>query len=361
MQPICLDVGQPGRRYAVEIGEGLAAQLPAFLDRHAPGQRRLVVTSARVWKAVADAFPAGIRGHEPLLLPDGERFKMLPTVARLYDTLVGVEADRGTTLVAVGGGVVGDTAGFAAATFLRGLPLVHVPTTLVAQVDSAIGGKVGVNHSAGKNLIGAFYPPRAVLVDPALLSTLPRRDFRAGLYEVVKYGAIASRALFDRAASSLAALFARESDALVPVVADCCRIKARIVTADEHEAGERRVLNFGHTVGHALETITRYRRFLHGEAVGYGMLAAMQVGVSRGTVGGDDASALAGLITQLGPLPPVGDLAVSDALEALRLDKKVVDRRLHYVVPTGIGSVTIVDDVTEDELADALSAIGLRR
>jgi 3-dehydroquinate synthase len=169
--------------------------------------------------------------------------------------------------VAVGGGVTGDIAGFAAATYLRGIPVVQVPTTLLAQVDSSVGGKVGVNHPLGKNLIGAFYPPTAVVIDPELLTTLPRREFRAGLYEVVKYGVIASRPLFERTARDLKALFARDASALLPIIAESCRIKASIVEQDERESGLRRTLNFGHTAGHALEAITKYRRFRHGEAV----------------------------------------------------------------------------------------------
>ena len=214
-------------------------------------------------------------------MPDGERHKHLGTVARVYDGLLAANADRGTVVVAVGGGVVGDTAGFAAATFLRGLPLVHVPTTLLAQVDSAIGGKVGVNHPLGKNLIGAFYQPRAVVVDPAALASLPRREFRAGLYEVIKYGVIASANLFERVRSSLHDVFERSEAGLVPIIAECCAIKAGVVERDEREQGERRHLNFGHTIGHALEAITGYRRFRHGEAVGYGMLAASRLAVSR--------------------------------------------------------------------------------
>src|SRR4030095_16915382 len=182
--------------------------------------------------------------------------KQLATVGRIYDALIRANADRSSAIVAIGGGVVGDVAGFAAATYLRGLPVVQVPPARLAQVDSAVGGKVGVNHPMGKNLIGAFHPPAAVVVDPLLLSTLPRREFRAGLYEVVKYGVIASRSLFDTIVNGLPALFARDPALLVPVIAESCRIKAAIVEQDERESGPRRALNFGHTTGHALEAIT---------------------------------------------------------------------------------------------------------
>jgi 3-dehydroquinate synthase len=312
-----------------------------------------------VWRFHQSAFN-GVTQHEPILIPDGERFKHLATVGRIYDALIRVGADRATSLIAIGGGVVGDVAGLAAATYLRGIPLVHVPTTLLAQVDSAIGGKVGVNHPLGKNLIGAFHQPLMVAVDPALLATLPRREFRAGLYEVVKYGMIASRSLFEKIVDGLPVLFAREPGLLVPVIAESCRIKAATVEADERESGPRRALNFGHTVGHALEAITKYRRFRHGEAVAYGMLAAGALAVARGALAESDLTALRMLITKMGPLPAVADLPASQALEAVTRDKKVIAGKLHFVLPTAIGQTITVADVTPEELTRAVEAIGLK-
>jgi 3-dehydroquinate synthase len=261
--------------------------------------------------------------------------------------------------VALGGGVVGDIAGFAAATFLRGVPVVQVPTTLLAQVDSAIGGKTGVNHPLGKNLIGAYHQPLAVLVDPTLLGTLPRREFRAGLYEAIKYGVIASRSLFDRIARELPKLFARDPGALVPIIAESCRIKADVVEKDERESGPRRALNFGHTAAHALEAVTKYRRFRHGEAVGYGMLVAAELGVMRRTFAEAEREALAALIAQMGPLPPIADLPASELVQAMARDKKVVAGTLHFVLPASIGSTTVVTDITTKELVEALAAIGI--
>jgi 3-dehydroquinate synthase len=353
-----LDVRTGSGCYAVELAPGAATRLQAIADAAGAPARRFIVSSPTVWRFHADRF-LGI-AEEPILIPDGERFKQLGTVGRIYDALIRANADRATTLLAVGGGVVGDVAGFAAATYLRGVPVVQVPTTLLAQVDSAIGGKVGVNHAMGKNLIGAFHPPAAVVIDPELLRTLPRREFRAGLYEVVKYGMIASRTLFDRLASDLDALFAREAGALLPVIAESCRIKGSVVEQDERESGLRRILNFGHTAGHALEAITKYRRFRHGEAVAYGMLAAAELAVARGALGADDRDALASLIVKMGPLPPVGDLSAAQAMEAVARDKKNVAGRLHFVLPTAIGATTTVTDVTTDELTAALRAIGLR-
>jgi len=316
------------------------------------------VTNPVVWRLHAAAL-SGLSSHDPILIPDGERFKHLQTVGKIYEALIRARADRSSAILAIGGGIVGDVAGFAAATYLRGIPVVQIPTTLLAQVDSAIGGKVGVNHTLGKNLIGAFHPPALVAVDPLLLATLPRREFRAGLYEVIKYGIIASRPLFDRVASMLNALFARDAAVLMPVIAESCAIKARIVEEDEREQGLRRTLNFGHTAGHALEAVTRYRRFRHGEAVAYGMLTAAHIGVARGLMPDGDRDQLAMLIRQMGPLPAVGDLSISDVLEAIRRDKKVVAGRLHFVLPRAIGSCEVVGDVTEDDIASALREVGL--
>src|SRR5205807_1641979 len=297
----------------------------------------------------------------PILVPDGERFKQMPTVSRIYEALIRANADRASTLVTFGGGVIGDMAGFAAATYLRGLPLVHVPTTLLAQVDSAIGGKVGVNHALGKNLIGAFYQPHGVLIDPSVLGTLPRREFRAGLYEVIKYGMTSSASLFDRVARERKAIFDREPAALTPIIAESCQIKASVVAQDEKESGLRRILNFGHTAGHAIEAVTKYKRFRHGEAVAYGMLVAAQLSASRGALAVVDQRALADLVTSLGPLPPISDLSATEMLEAIRPDKKVVAGTLHFVLPTAIGACAIVDDVTEKEMKAAMLKLGFRK
>jgi len=343
----------------VEIRTGAAARLPSLLDSVRAPARRFIVSSPPIWKLHGGDFEHVTR-EEPILIPDGERHKQTATVARIYDALVRAGADRASTLIAVGGGVVGDVAGFAAATYLRGIPVVQVPTTLLAQVDSAIGGKVGVNHPLGKNLIGAFHQPLAVVADPDLLSTLPRREFRAGLYEVVKYGIIASRSLFDRLTTELPLIFKRDPAQLAAIIGESCQIKANVVEIDERETGPRRALNFGHTIGHALEAVTKYKRFRHGEAVAYGMLAAGELGVTRGAFAPADRDALRELIVKMGPLPAVADLSAAQVVEAIGRDKKVVAGRLHYVLPTSIGSTTVATDVTTEELARAAEAIGLR-
>jgi 3-dehydroquinate synthase len=340
--------------HPVHIAPGVAARLTSLLDEVRVPDRRFIVSNATVWRLHEEAF-SGVTSEEPILIPDGERFKNAQTVGRIYDALIKARADRSSAIVAVGGGIIGDMAGFAAATYLRGVPVVQVPTTLLAQVDSAIGGKVGVNHAQGKNLIGAFHQPAFVAIDPTLLATLPRREFRAGMYEVIKYGVIASRPLFERVGSSMKALFARDEQALLPVIRESCEIKLAVVAEDPHEHGRRRILNFGHTAGHALEAVTRYRRFRHGEAVAYGMLVAAEIAVTRGAMPAADRDALSALIAKMGPLPAVADIPMAEILDAIGHDKKVVAGTLHFVLPTAIGSTDVVTDVTTDEIARALT------
>jgi len=354
-----IEVATANQHSTIRVGEGLSEELAPLLDAHGVGRKRFVVSSPVIWRHHGARIQRAIPG-DPILIPDGERHKTLTSVARIYDALIKGGADRGSAVIAVGGGVVGDTAGFAAASFLRGITLVHVPTTLLAQVDSSIGGKVGVNHTLGKNLIGAFHQPVLVVADPLLLATLPRREFRSGLYEVVKYGMIASRGLFDLLMRDTKAVLARRSDVLVPAIVESCRIKADVVTKDERESGLRRILNFGHTIGHALEAITNYRRFRHGEAIAHGMLGAADLAAARGALSQEDRQALEALIAKLGPLPALDDLRVDDAMTALGRDKKIVHGRLHYVIATGIGTTATIDDVSEDELRGVLARLGLQ-
>jgi 3-dehydroquinate synthase len=361
MIPLRVDVAAPSRSYAVTIGDGALDSLRRVLDGLRLPARRFVVSSPTVWRFHGALFPRVLGQVQPILVPDGERFKQLPTVMRIYDALLAANADRASTLITFGGGVIGDMAGFAAATYLRGIALIHVPTTLLAQVDAAIGGKVGVNHPIGKNLIGAFYQPHAVVVDTSVLGTLPRREFRAGLYEVIKYGMTSSPALFDRVARDHKAIFARDSETITAVIAESCRIKASIVSTDEREAGPRRILNFGHTAGHAIEAVTKYRRFRHGEAVGYGMLVAAEVAAARGALADRDRKALGDVIASLGPLPPIADVSAAQILAAVKHDKKIVAGTLNFVLPTAVGAATIVDDVQEQELKGALKRVGFGR
>jgi 3-dehydroquinate synthase len=359
--PIRIDIATESAAYPVLIGPGLSASLAALLDAHGFSRQRFIVSSPTVWKLHRRTIARGLARVGVILIPDGERAKTTQTVMRIYDALVKGHADRAAGLVAIGGGVVGDVAGFAAATYLRGIAVAHVPTTLLAQVDSAVGGKVGVNHPLGKNLIGAFHQPRLVAADPTLLLTLSRREFRAGLYEVVKYGMAFEASLFEQLRASLRPVLQRDAETLTPIVAESCRIKAGVVMQDERERGPRRLLNFGHTAGHAFEAVTRYRRFRHGEAIAWGMLVAAELSVRRRAFPVAGLRTLSGLITALGPLPPVGDLKTRDVLAAMRRDKKIVDGRLHFVLVTDVGRAEVVDDVTEEELKTALVAVGLKK
>ena len=346
--------------YPVIIGSHAIGELGRELDALKLGPRRLLISSHRVWEFHGPRFRTIGAERTPILVEDGERYKNLNTVARLLDALVKARADRSTTVIAIGGGVIGDMVGFSAATYLRGIPIVHVPTTLLAQVDSAIGGKTGVNHPLGKNLIGSFHAPSLVVADPIVLGTLPRREFRAGLYEVIKYGVIKEPALLDRMRNSITAIFNRDGDAVAPLVTASCRIKAEVVSADKRESGPRRILNFGHTAGHALEAVTRYKQFRHGEAIGFGMLAALNIGVARGVTPKPLLDEVESLITQLGPLPSVADISAKDVYAAIGRDKKVVAGTLHFVAAADRGKTVELTDVTEKEIKAAVRKIGLR-
>lgn len=364
MSDLIIDVRTgPDAHHAIRIASGLARRLGPAVAESCPNTSRLYVASSpRVWRLVGPTVLAGLEvpDNRVMLVSDGERSKTLATMTRLLDALVADGADRKAVLVAVGGGVLGDMAGFAAATYLRGIRLVHVPTTVVGQVDSAIGGKVGVNHRLGKNLIGAFHQPALVAVDPDLLRTLSRRELRAGLYEVVKYAVIASPDLWGRLERDMPALLRGNQTALLPVIEACDRIKADVVSRDEREQGLRRILNFGHTIGHALEAVSRYRLLRHGEAVAYGMRGASAMAVVRGLWPGAQHEALCRLLDGMGPLPSISGLAADECLAAMGRDKKVVAGRLHFVLPTRIGATRVVDDVTTSDVRQALEVIGVR-
>lgn len=283
-----------------------------------------------------------LRGRHHLtaiLFDDRESAKGLGTVEQISRQLIRSGADRDATIVAMGGGVVGDVAGFVAATYLRGVRLVHIPTTLVAQVDSSMGGKTGVNLPEGKNLVGAFYPPKRVIADPQTLQTLPHREYRSGLYEVIKYGVIADPELFEFLERRMLALLRRDAPALCWAITRCIRIKAHVVTKDEREGGLRHILNFGHTLGHGLEAATRYRRFLHGEAIGWGMLAATLFGLATGRIRESEAIRVIRLISSVGPLPPLSGIRASHLRPILAGDKKARSGQILWVLPRRIGKV----------------------
>tara|TARA_B100001123_G_scaffold448650_1_gene610681 strand:- start:8201 stop:9295 length:1095 start_codon:yes stop_codon:yes gene_type:complete len=354
-----INVKTTSQKYLIHIGEGLVKNLNQILNESGSSERHVVISSQPIWSIHGSEIQTALGKTDLVLIPDGETAKNLNTIATIYESLIKLGADRSTTIIAVGGGVLGDVAGFAAASFLRGIRLVHIPTTLLAQVDSSIGGKVGVNHQLGKNLIGAFHQPIAVIADPLFLQTLPRREFRAGLYEIVKYGVIASQSLFTQIHDGLDQVFDRKPEVLSKIIAESCQIKADVVSKDERESGIRRILNFGHTVGHAIEAVTEYRRFRHGEAVAYGMLAASYIAMKRDLFSSENHAALFSLISQMGPLPSVSDLSISALLKAIHRDKKIIKGKLHMVLPIRLGETTIVNDLNETELREAIVTIGV--
>jgi 3-dehydroquinate synthase len=347
------------RRYTITIERGAAERLTALVPRKAGG-RVVVVASRKVWslhrKVLARPL-AALQAGPPLLVPDGERFKNATTLAKLYDGFLARGLGRDGLVVAVGGGVVGDLTGFAAATYMRGVDWVGVPTTLLAMVDSSIGGKVGLNHTKGKNLVGAFHQPRAVVVDPRFLDSLPPRERQSGAYEVLKAGILADAPLFQAMEQAPPRLVGWDPSALDAAIAAACRIKAEVVCGDERESGRRHVLNLGHTLGHALEAVTRYRRFTHGEAVGWGLLAASIIAHGRGVLDAAAFKRIASAVDRLGPRPRVSNLAPAPLVEALAHDKKSRGGRTVFILPTAIGKVEVRDDVTAEEVKGALRAL----
>jgi len=349
------------RPYDVLIERGLLLRAGALVrDLHPRRGKIFIITVPTVrkrWgKKLVDALASAGMDAKLLEMPDGEVHKKLSTVEALAQKLAMLGADRNSSLIALGGGVVGDLTGLLASLYMRGVDFIQIPTTVLAQVDAAIGGKTGVNLRAGKNLVGTFHQPLAVLIDPDILSSLPERQFRSGLYESLKCGVIGNAELFALFENSTDKVLQRDPKVLENIFAESVRLKASVVKADEHEGGLRRVLNFGHTIGHALETETRYRGFLHGEAVAWGMIAATNISLVTGKVDSIVAGRITDAILGLGRLPRVS-VNGSRILKALRADKKTVDGVVHFVLPVGIGKVEISNDVPEKVVLDAIEEL----
>lgn len=346
------------RSYGISIEAGILDSAGSRIIETVGAARIAVITNPKIESLYGRRLQRSLRRAgletEKLIVGDGERFKSLRTAEAIYTFLLEKRFERKDAILAFGGGVVGDLAGFAAGTYLRGIRVVHVPTTLLAQIDSSIGGKTGVNHRLGKNLIGVFHQPSLVLIDPLTLKTLPRRQFGSGLYEAIKYGVIRDRSLFERIVGRLDRLKQVEPEAIEDLVENCCRIKAEVVTADEREGGLRRVLNFGHTVGHAIEALTSYRRFEHGEAVGWGMRAAGRIAEKIGILLSEERQTLDEAVSLVGRLPKAGDLAPDDIMSAMQRDKKMQGGRISFVLPTRIGHVVFRSDVPKRVVVAAL-------
>ena len=349
-------VETPQRAYSAIVERGLLSRICEYL----PGKhgKVFVISTADVWHHQGAALERGLASvpHERLELPGGEDTKRLAPLETLAEEMVARGADRSSLILAFGGGIVNDMAGFLAAIFMRGIPVLQIPTTLLAQVDAAVGGKTGVNLTGGKNLLGAFHQPLAVLIDPAVIDTLPDREYRAGLYEVIKCGVIRDAPLFQFLAAERDAILCHTPEAVDRIIADSVRVKAEVVTADERESDLRRILNFGHTFGHALEAETAYTRFLHGEAVAFGMRAAVYLAQVTGHLSAEDSVDILQAIEDYGPIPPLAGVSGGNLLARLAHDKKSVMGNVHFVLPVRIGEVTIVSSIEERLVHEAIQA-----
>jgi len=343
-------------KYDVLCGRGVLRELRGMVSRVRQEGAVFAISSPRVWQHWGPRIEGllGGRRQATILIDDAETAKNLSTVEKACRDLVRAGADRRAVLVAVGGGVVGDVAGFVAASYARGIALIHVPTTVVAQVDSAIGGKTGVNLPEGKNLVGAFYPAQGVVADPVLLSSLPPREFRSGIYEIIKYGVIGDPRLFQFLEAKMEKVLRRERAALAFSIERSIAQKARVVSEDERESGLREILNFGHTFAHALESVTGYRVYLHGEAVGWGMIAASRLAVEKGMLSTQDEARIATLIARVGPLPDWPSLPAAQLIAAMQADKKTRAGHLRFVLPERIGRVKWGVEAEEEMLMRVL-------
>jgi 3-dehydroquinate synthase len=361
---ISIPVVTPSRSYEVLIGSGLLDRAGECLGKILQDRRAFIVTVPPVrrrWaKVLLKSLSASGVETELLEMRDGERSKRLATLEKLAEKLVKQGADRGVTLIALGGGVVCDVTGFLASIYMRGVDVIQVPTTVLAQVDAAIGGKTGVNlvsgKVSGKNLLGTFHQPRAVLVDPAVLETLPSREYRAGLYESLKCGVIGDAGLFKLFEDRRREILDRDPVVVEKVIADSVRLKASVVSADEREGGLRQVLNFGHTIGHALEAETGYTQLLHGEAVAWGMIAATHIALSTGKLDSVTAGRITNSVLGFGRLPRM-KLQTASILKRLRSDKKTRQGVVHFILPREIGKVEITSDVPEAIVRSAVEEI----
>ncbi len=347
--------------YPVFVGQELLPTLSRRISKIAGKKKRrsFVLTSPEIWSLWADAFLESFRHDEPptvLFLQPGEEHKRLRTVERLAEQMAEGHADRSSLLIAFGGGIVGDVGGFLAAIYMRGIDYVQVPTTLLAQVDSSVGGKTGVNLQAGKNLVGSFHHPLAVFADIEVLQTLPPRELRAGLFESVKAGIIRDAKLFAFMERSVEAILARDAKAIEYVVAASVSMKADVVGIDEMENGLRMILNYGHTLGHAIEAATRYKKLLHGEAIAWGMIAATRLGLARETITKTQAGRIEKLIFAYGPLPALR-LPIDRLLDAAMRDKKNRSGVRRFILPSGIGDAVVVENVTDAELYSAAESM----
>ena len=355
MEVVELELGE--QSYSIHIGAGLISD-SALIQSEISGERVLIVTNETVAPLYVDRLKQSLkdRSVDVIALPDGERYKTLDTLNTIFDILLTNQHNRNSTIIALGGGVVGDTAGFAAASYQRGIAFIQIPTTLLSQVDSSVGGKTGVNHALGKNMIGAFHQPRAVYIDTDTLQTLPKRELIAGLAEVIKHGALADRQYFEWLEQVVDDLLSADAETLTRTIKRSCELKAQIVASDEKETGTRALLNFGHTFGHAIESGLGYGEWLHGEAVGAGMVMAADLSCRLNMCSGEDALRLKSLIEKVGlPIaPPMG--LINEFVTLMQRDKKSSDQGMRFVLLREIGKAEIVNAVDDGLLRETINA-----
>ena len=354
-----LTVGLGERSYPIHIGSGLLGHAE-LMQKHIPRSRVAIVTNTTIAPLYLEKLQQALRSiavsSVPVILPDGEEFKNSDTLNLIYDALLKNRCERTTPLIALGGGVIGDMTGYAAATFLRGVPFIQIPTTLLAQVDSSVGGKTGINHPLGKNMIGAFYQPQLVLADTDTLDTLPDSELSAGMAEVIKYGLIRDLPFLEWLEHNIEKLLARETSALQYAIARCCQNKAEVVAADERESGERALLNLGHTFGHAIESGMGYGNWLHGEAVAAGTIMAADLSQRLGWISTQDAARIRSLFGRA-KLPTMApDLGVDKYLELMGLDKKVEGGKMRFVLLRQVGHAVVYGDVPPSLLRETIQA-----
>ncbi len=354
-----VDINVPAHPYRAVIENGILKRTGEVLAEAVPNRKRVfVVTSEPIRKLWGEALAQSLQNYESVFfeVPDGEKYKTLHTVEDLARQMVKRGADRKSVVLALGGGVIGDMAGFLAAIYMRGIEVVQIPTTLLAQVDASIGGKTGVDLPEGKNLIGAFHHPKVVMIDPSVLVSLPDREFRAGLYEVMKCGLIRRLEIFEFMEQNRDKILQRDAEALEWLITSAVQVKADVVAADEREGDLRRILNFGHTIGHALETETKYRQFLHGEAVAWGMVAASMISAAMQKTTPDTARRIISTVLAYAALPKV-DTRGKKIVKRLGADKKTLDGVVHFILPTELGKVEIVSDVPEKAVMQAVEEL----
>ncbi|MGA2193334.1 MAG: 3-dehydroquinate synthase [Nitrospirota bacterium] len=356
METVHVDLG--ARSYDIEIGPGMLSMLGQRMSGLGLEMRTGVITNDKVAPLYGDSTVESLKSAglspELLVIPDGEEHKTLESASRAYDWLTMRRFDRTCALVALGGGVIGDLTGFVAATYLRGVPFVQVPTTLLSQVDSSVGGKTGVNHKLGKNMIGAFYQPVHVLADIDTLGTLPMEEFLSGMAEVIKYGVISDADFFEYIERNRGEILRKEPEALTHIIRRSCEIKASVVGRDERESGLRAILNFGHTVGHAVEALSNYTGYRHGEAVSIGMVAAARLAKNTGLCGPDVPERIEALLEAYGLPVKMPEFAPASVLDAIGHDKKAEGGKVKMVLPRRIGEVVITKDWDERELVEAM-------